>query len=220
MTTKEKILEAARELFNKEGIDAITTRHVAARLGISHGNLCYHYPRKEILIEKLYYELVERLDEAIGRASGGELTLAAVFALTRYTFEVQYHYRFIMLHMVEIMRKIESVGTHFRGLLAKRKMQFGFLIEGLIGNGLLQPERFPGQYGHFITQFYIVGDFWISEAEILFDGPEAGKIPYYTRLAQSMLVPYLTERGLAEFQKLLPPPDAAPGTGTQDWPTM
>jgi AcrR family transcriptional regulator len=215
MTTKEKILEAARELFNKEGIDAITTRHVAARLGISHGNLCYHYPRKEILIEKLYYELVEKLDEAIGRASGGELTLASVFALTRYTFEVQYHYRFIMLHMVEIMRKIESVGTHFRGLLAKRKVQFGFLIEGLIGNGLLQPERFPGQYGHFITQFYIVGDFWISEAEILFEGPEAGKIPYYTRLAQAMLLPYLTEQGLAEFEKLMPPPNPALGAGSQ-----
>jgi hypothetical protein len=117
--------------------------------------------------------------------------------------------------MVEIMRKIESVGTHFRGLLAKRKVQFGFLIEGLIGNGLLQPERFPGQYGHFITQFYIVGDFWISEAEILFEGPEAGKIPYYTRLAQAMLLPYLTEQGLAEFEKLMPPPNPALGAGSQ-----
>ncbi|HEX8531754.1 MAG TPA: TetR/AcrR family transcriptional regulator [Cytophagales bacterium] len=210
MTTKEKILEAARELFNKEGIDAITTRHVAARLGISHGNLCYHYPRKELIIERLYYDLVEKLDEAIGRAPVGELDLAAVFALTRHTFEVQYHYRFILLHMVGIMRKIESVGAHFRGLLVKRKAQFGYLIELLTQKGVLQPERFPGQYGHFITQFYIVGDFWISEAEILFEGPEAGKIPYYTRLAQAMLLPYLTERGLAEFEKLLPP--AAPAS--------
>jgi AcrR family transcriptional regulator len=212
MTTKEKILEAARELFNKEGIDAITTRHVAARLGMSHGNLCYHYPRKELMIERLYYELVEKLDEAIGQVPAGELDLAAVFALTRHTFEVQYHYRFILLHMVEIMRKIEGVGAHFRGLLTKRKAQFGFLIELLIQKGLLQPERFPGQYGYFITQFYIVGDFWISEAEILFEGPEAGKIPYYTQLAQAMLLPYLTERGLAEFEKLLPP---APVAGVQ-----
>jgi AcrR family transcriptional regulator len=215
MTTKAKILEAARELFNKEGIDAITTRHIAARLGISHGNLCYHHPRKEVIIEKLYYELVQKLDEAIGQAPGGQLDLAAVFALTQHTFEVQYHYRFILLHMVEIMRKIEGVGTHFRGLLTKRKAQFGFLIEGLIRNGLLQPERFPGQYGHFITQFYIVGDFWISEAEILFEGPEAGKIPYYTRLAQAMLLPYLTEQGLAEFEKLMPPPNPALGAGSQ-----
>jgi AcrR family transcriptional regulator len=205
MNTKERILEAARELFNKEGIDAVTTRHVASQLGISHGNLCYHYPRKEVIIEKLYYNLVQKLDEVIGQAPGGELTLASIFSLMRYTFEVQYHYRFIMLHMVEIMRKIEDVGTHFRDLLGKRKAQFSFLIEGLIQNGLLQPERFPGQYGHFITQFYIVGDFWISEAEILFEGPEAEKIPYYTRLAQAMLLPYLTERGLAEYQKLLSP---------------
>ena len=204
MTTKEKILEAARELFNKEGIDGITTRHIAAKLGMSHGNLCYHYPRKELIIEKLYYDLVVKLDAAIGQAPSGELDLAAVFALTRYTFEVQYHYRFILLHMVEIMRKIEGVGAHFRSLLVKRKAQFGFLIELLISKGLLQPERFPGQYGHFISQFYIVGDFWISEAEILFEGPEAGKIPYYTRLAQAMLLPYLTERGLTEFEKLPP----------------
>jgi AcrR family transcriptional regulator len=184
-------------------------------LGISHGNLCYHYARKELMIERLYYDLVEKLDEAIGQAPGGELDLAAVFALTRHTFQVQYHYRFILLHMVEIMRKIEGVGAHFRGLLTKRKAQFGFLIELLIQRGLLQPERFPGQYGHFITQFYIVGDFWISEAEILFEGPEAEKIPYYTRLAQAMLLPYLTERGLAEFEKLLPPAAPAPVAGGQ-----
>ena len=215
MTTKERILEAARELFNKEGIDAVTTRHVAARLGMSHGNLCYHYPRKELMIERLYYDLVGKLDEAIGGATHGQPDLAAVFALTRRTFEVQYHYRFILLHMVEIMRKIEGVGAHFRGLLAKRKAQFGFMIELLIRNGLLQPERLPGQYGHFITQFYIVGDFWISEAEILFEGPDNEKIPYYTRLAQAMLLPYLTERGLAEFEKLLPSTSAAPGTAPQ-----
>lgn len=215
MTTKEKILEAARELFNKEGIDAVTTRHVATRLGMSHGNLCYHYPRKELMIERLYYDLVGKLDEAIGGAPQGQLDLGAVFALTRRTFEVQYHYRFILLHMVEIMRKIEGVGVHFRGLLVKRKAQFGFLIGELIREGWLQPERIPGQYGHFITQFYIVGDFWISEAEILFEGPEAGKIPYYTRLAQAMLLPYLTERGLAEFEKLLPATSLMPGDALQ-----
>jgi hypothetical protein len=85
----------------------------------------------------------------------------------------------------------------------------------LVRAGLLQPERFPGQYGYFITQFYIVGDFWISEAEILFEGPEAEKIPYYARLAQTMLLPYLTERGLAEFEKLPPVPGAAPGAAPQ-----
>ena len=40
MTTKEKIIDTALQLFNKQGIDPVTTRHIAKEMNISHGNLC------------------------------------------------------------------------------------------------------------------------------------------------------------------------------------
>jgi len=54
MTTKERILDEALQLFNDDGVENVTTRHIAKSLGMSQGNLHYHYPTKNIVIETLF----------------------------------------------------------------------------------------------------------------------------------------------------------------------
>ena len=48
--TRARITATALELFNVEGTHAISTRHVAAALGMSPGNLYRYFPSKEALI--------------------------------------------------------------------------------------------------------------------------------------------------------------------------
>ncbi|WP_240510954.1 TetR/AcrR family transcriptional regulator [Algoriphagus antarcticus] len=47
LKTKEKILLTAIKLYNPSGVQIITSRHIAAEMGISHGNLDCHYKTKE-----------------------------------------------------------------------------------------------------------------------------------------------------------------------------
>lgn len=59
---KQDILNTARELFNEKGYQETTMREIADRLGISLGNLTYHYHKKE----EMMIELLKRpsfLDE-------------------------------------------------------------------------------------------------------------------------------------------------------------
>ena len=49
-TTKELIRNTARELFNERGYRAVSMRNIADALGISVGNLTYHYPHKALLM--------------------------------------------------------------------------------------------------------------------------------------------------------------------------
>ena len=50
--TLEAIVGAADELLRTQGVDAVTTRNVAARAGVSVGALYQYFPNKEaILIE-------------------------------------------------------------------------------------------------------------------------------------------------------------------------
>ena len=42
-TTKEKIIETSIKLFNEKGCLNTSTRHIADELGISVGNLYYHF---------------------------------------------------------------------------------------------------------------------------------------------------------------------------------
>lgn len=51
--TIELILEAALELWIQEGYRALTLRRIASACGLTVGNLTYHFPNKEALIQEL-----------------------------------------------------------------------------------------------------------------------------------------------------------------------
>ncbi|MEG0377454.1 MAG: TetR/AcrR family transcriptional regulator [Eubacterium sp.] len=48
---KQDILTAAKRLFNAHGYNQVSMRNIADSLGISVGNLTYHYKKKEELVE-------------------------------------------------------------------------------------------------------------------------------------------------------------------------
>jgi TetR/AcrR family transcriptional repressor of nem operon len=52
--TRQEILEAAAELFRKQGYAATTVQQVAELTGISKGNLTYHFASKRALFEAVH----------------------------------------------------------------------------------------------------------------------------------------------------------------------
>ncbi|MEM9624528.1 MAG: helix-turn-helix domain-containing protein [Pseudomonadota bacterium] len=52
-TTAERILEASRLLFNEKGYAATRLTEIAEAVGISQGNLTYHFPTKRELANRL-----------------------------------------------------------------------------------------------------------------------------------------------------------------------
>lgn len=72
--TRERVLNAALELFNERGSASVTTNHVAVHAGISPGNLYYWFSDKNEIVRELYgqfvaaYEQLWRAD--LGNAEG------------------------------------------------------------------------------------------------------------------------------------------------------
>ncbi|MDJ0788874.1 MAG: TetR family transcriptional regulator [Myxococcota bacterium] len=58
--TRERILEASRRLFNERGYAATSLAEIAADVGISQGNLTYHFPAKRDLVTGIEEETRER----------------------------------------------------------------------------------------------------------------------------------------------------------------
>ena len=48
---KKEIVEVARTLFNAKGYSNVTIRMIAMELGMSSGNLNYHFKKKEAILE-------------------------------------------------------------------------------------------------------------------------------------------------------------------------
>ena len=63
--TAERILDVTLELFNRFGEPNVSTTLISAELGISPGNLYYHYPAKEALVNALFRQHALALDELL-----------------------------------------------------------------------------------------------------------------------------------------------------------
>lgn len=59
--TAEMITEAARLHFNQKGYAATTVTEIAASIGISQGNLTYHFPTKRDLVTRMQEMVAERI---------------------------------------------------------------------------------------------------------------------------------------------------------------
>lgn len=203
MKTREKILETALRLFNAQGTDTVTVRHIAAEMGISHGNLCYHFPSTDTIIEALYQQLVQALNTQIQQpAAEANFDMKTALAMSNHSMEILQRYRFLMLDFVRIMRRIPAIRAHFQALMQLRRVQFRAMLDALAAQGLLQPEPVPGQFDRLIDQMSLIGDFWISSAEILYQGDPADELAHYQQLLTSLIVPYLTPKGREEWQKI------------------
>jgi AcrR family transcriptional regulator len=74
--TREKILEACRTLFNERGPAEVTTAEIAAAVGISEGNLHYHFRRKRQILVVLFDQFEAALEQVAERPARGEADLS------------------------------------------------------------------------------------------------------------------------------------------------
>lgn len=115
LETRERILDAARELFAQRGVDAVTMREIARRIDYTPTAIYHHFQDKNGLIQELCaldfkslaYEMVKigHIEDPIERLR--RIGLAYVdFAITH-----PWHYRFMFLTVTPEIPPPEHIGN-------------------------------------------------------------------------------------------------------------
>lgn len=203
MGTKEKILDASLRLFNEKGLAEVTLRQIAMEVGISQGNLNYHFKKRQDIIEQLYYQLVEAMNKTFQDLQKQNVSLEMMYRINRATMKAMYKYRFLLLDFVQVMRDNHTIKEHYAKVRQMRIGEFKRIIQNLQTKDLVRKEEFENEFEHLYLRMNILGDFWVSFSEFADDLPLDAIADKYARLFIEFIYPYLTDQGKTEFMRIL-----------------
>jgi AcrR family transcriptional regulator len=197
--TKQRILDAAVELYNKKGVNNVTLRDIAAELGISSGNLAYHFPNQDFIIEAVFRQMEKEREEilmGVQQIPSFENINHQILPL----LTMAQHYRFIYLDSVHIIRKYPSIAVLQQAYFENSIRYVKAVIDLSVGIGNLKPERLAGQYQRLAHTVWMLMNFWLEQLTLR--GLEKLEVEEVRQRIWDLVWPLLTEKGVHHFQKL------------------
>lgn len=202
MKTKDKILSKALELFNEKGYNTITTRHIAADLNISPGNLHYHFKHSEDIIKILFSELILKMDVLMNNLQKiNHKTLEDLYQFTYSTYEVFYSFRFIFMNFFDILKNIPVIEAQYESINITRKDEFQMIFKGFQTNNIFKKDIPDFIIRSLTTQIFIIADNWIIHNSLSFKLNKEEAVKHYALIQMNLFYPLLTEEQQQLYQE-------------------
>lgn len=164
-TTADLIVEAARRRFNERGYAATTLTEIASIVGISQGNLTYHFPTKRDLVTRMQ----EHVAEAVGRhrasPAPGDLEDDYVRHVL-FTMEITAAYRYLLRDDAQIEPGPDHQTPH--AVLVNGRAALRALLERVHDSGMFRND-IPADIETLTTCLWILDRYWVdhlSEMEL------------------------------------------------------
>jgi AcrR family transcriptional regulator len=186
--TRARILETALGLFNERGVGAVSTNHIAAALGISPGNLYYHFRNKEEIVRAIVEQKDARWEALYRLPEGRAPTLDDVERLVRKNFALVWEYRFFSRELGALTQRDPPLRARYRQLRQERLTLFEELFGQFVRAGVAdQPDSLV--VAHLAQACWLISEYWLPFQEI--EG--------------ELTLPDVIEQGVALYMQVLQP---------------
>lgn len=193
LTTKNKIIATATKSFNQHGFGAISLHELAQKMGMSRGNLAYHFKDKDTLLEAIAAQMWAKIE--IARSKSRQFPSFENLhneVQLYYRFQKEYAFIFLDTHVLNH----PSIKQKFRELtaqtIADNKAAIAFSIK--IGN--LKPEPIAGMYHNIAFISWMLTFFWLPQQIIRGEKTEEDG----EKMIWSILIPHFTPKGIQSFK--------------------
>jgi AcrR family transcriptional regulator len=157
--TAERILEVTLELFNRFGEPNVSTTLISAELGISPGNLYYHYPAKDELINSLYDRYESALDTLL-QAAENVRNVEDAWLFFHMLFELIWQYRFFYRDLNDLLSRNRKLERHFQAVLNNKQDAVRAVLDGLALGSAMRIHRREAE--PVATAMVVVLTYWLS----------------------------------------------------------
>jgi AcrR family transcriptional regulator len=200
--TRQRILDAARRLFNERGVHATGVREIARALGMSPGNLAYHFPTKDLLVEAVLRELRAINQQVIYADFPTGFSLHSLYAAAIGSMRNLLEYRFVLLGYTEAVAASPALRRLHAEHAAQRERRTGAMIAELVGEGWLAPAVVP-RVAVLHEQGEMISSYWLHAAALRDDlRGDRAIVLHYAKLGCALLEPWATTRGKRQLAEI------------------
>jgi AcrR family transcriptional regulator len=157
--TALRIAEVTLELFNRFGEPNVSTTLISAELSISPGNLYYHYPSKDALVNQLFNQYEVAMLGLLDAAPDVRDIEDAWFFL-HSLFEQVWSHRFLYRDLNNLLSGNRHLETHFHAVLERKTLAFRQMLESLASVGLMQID--PDSIETLSASMSVMVTYWLS----------------------------------------------------------
>jgi len=200
--TRERILAVSLGLFNTRGEAHVTTGMIADELGISPGNLYYHFRNKDQIVERLFDRFEERISLEPPAGAGDAGAIEDFWLYLHLMFEAIWDYRFLYRNLDDIVGRNRRLREHFNRIVETKIAAVEGICQGLARAGMLQASA--GEIHALALNVLVVATYWLN-----FQAVRAGREAVDPRdpgvgafQVMSLVAPYLDGEARRHFERL------------------
>ncbi|WP_078552027.1 TetR/AcrR family transcriptional regulator [Bacillus alkalicellulosilyticus] len=192
--TKDRILDVAIELFNHEGTSSVSTNHIAKELGISTGNLYYHYQNKEEIIRAIFEKMIREWDVVWqAPALPWEPTIEDLKKIIRTTFQLEWKYRFFYRELIVLMKVDPLLKERHQSVQKQRMTEQQVFFQYFIKAGVLRIPEDQQLVGALLKISWMISNYWLAFLETSGEVVSEENIEQGIELMMMVIKPYIVE---------------------------
>lgn len=197
--TRDLILSKSLEIINHVGVVDFRIETIAEELGLSPGNITYHFSRKEDICVVLWEQFIEKF-KAFNMSLSGMLDLKQTYLIFRTMTYLFYDYRGVVIFRGGDIGAMSRDLKHHRTILETSNDFSKAIVSILQKNGLLASGRNETLNEISVDYEFLIRRWWINLAYI--ENPKGQlkeRINEYALLILYSFYPFFTDKGKEEF---------------------
>ena len=199
--TAERIASVTLELFNRYGEPQVSTTMISSELGISPGNLYYHFPSKDRLVNHLYDQYEGHMLHLL-EAAGDVRDLEDAWFFLHSLFEKVWDHRFLYRDLNHLLSGNRHLETHFHAVLERKTEALRQMLQALADAGVMQ---IPAESARTLSaSMAVMVTYWLSyeyvraPRQALEPGNAEQAMGRGAQHVLALLTPYLSSASLQE----------------------
>ena len=158
--TVERILAESLRLFNEQGEGNVATGTIATSLGMSPGNLYYHFRNKERIVEALFRRFEARIDVDAVPSGDAAQAIEDLWLYLHLMLEAIWDYRFLYRNLDDLLSRNRRLREVFNRILDRKLAAVETLCADLVAAGAMRAT--PDEICTVARNALVVATYWLN----------------------------------------------------------